>query len=92
VAAAARPLVANNIFAIQSGGCGNGRFDSNLVVSGKPCPADNQGPANLDALAHPTSVSSLVISQADPLVAPATDALGKSRIGKPDRGAYESPF
>jgi hypothetical protein len=37
-------------------------------------------------------VCTLVISLADPLVAPATDALGKSRIGKPDRGAYESPF
>ena len=33
-----------------------------------------------------------MISQADPMVAPPTDAMGKSRVGKPDRGAYESPF
>jgi hypothetical protein len=89
---AARPLVANNILAVQSGGCTGGRFDSNLVVSGKPCPGDSLGPANLDPLAHPTSTSGLVISQADPSVAPPTDALGKNRVGKPDRGAYESPF
>ena len=92
---AARPFVANNVFALQKAvnACGYGRFDSNLVVKGdKPCTGDTMGAANLDPLYHPTAASTLVISQADPTVAPPIDALGKNRVGKPDRGAYESPF
>jgi hypothetical protein len=92
---AARPLVANNVFGLQKSGngCAGGRFDSNLVMKGdKPCTGDTMGPGNLDPVFHPTTTSALVISQADPLVAPLTDALGKTRLGKPDRGAFESPF
>jgi hypothetical protein len=92
---AARPFVANNVFALQksTNSCAYGRFDSNLVVKGdKACPGDTMGAANLDPLYHPTVTSTLVISQADATVAPPTDAAGKSRVGKPDRGAYESPF
>jgi hypothetical protein len=92
---AARPFVANNVFALEksTNSCAYGRFDSNLVVKGdKPCSGDTMGAANLDPAYRPTSSSTLVISQADPAVAPPTDALGKNRIGKPDRGAYESPF
>jgi hypothetical protein len=92
---AARPFVANNVFALQKSqnSCAYGRFDSNLVVSGdKPCPGDSMGSANLDPTYHPTTASTLVISQADPTVAPPTDAVGKTRVGKPDRGAYESPY
>jgi hypothetical protein len=86
-----RPLVANNVmqnFAERN--CAFGRYDSNLVVHGRKCLADDaHGPANLDPTGAPTPASTLVIDDADTAFAPPTDFFGHARDGLPDRGAIE---
>jgi hypothetical protein len=88
---AQRPLVANNIMRkVNPGNCPRGRFVSNLVLQGTPCPGDAIGNPKLDAKSSvPTAESRLVIDRADPRYAPKTDLLGKARRGAPDRGAVE---
>lgn len=86
-----RPLVANNVLGhLNPGNCERGRFVSNLVLRGTPCPGDQVGNAKLDAgTASPGAASTLVVDRADPRYAPATDFYGRARNRRPDRGAIE---
>jgi hypothetical protein len=86
----ARPLVANNVFAVQARrSCALGRFSSNVAETGTACAGGAVGPAQLDSAGRPTSTSALVIDKADPRYAPARDFTGAMRRGRPDRGAFE---
>jgi hypothetical protein len=85
-----RPLVANNIIAVEGQWeCLRARFDSNLVLGGMGCAGDASGDAHLTDEGLPTPSSTLVIDQADPTVAPPRDFLDLPRVGSPDRGAFE---
>jgi hypothetical protein len=87
-----RPLLANNIFAIQGPSvCARARTSSNLILQGRPCSADDvlATSISLDALGRPTSRTSVVIDRADATHAPPTDFYGRGRKGIPDIGAIE---
>jgi hypothetical protein len=87
---AQRPVIANNIEAVNSSGyCApRARTTSrNLVVSGQPCPGDLTGNPALGPLYQPTSASVKVIGQADPRYAPPTDYVGHPHGVHPDIGA-----
>ena len=88
-----RPIVANNVVALlETPGrvCSvSQRFLDNVVLRGRSCsPADLVGPAGLDGGGHPRE-GSPVIDGANRHFAPATDATGHRRRGRPDIGAFE---
>jgi hypothetical protein len=91
---ARRPVVANNILGLlktPAHVC-NAMRDSvgNVVIRGSACsPSDQVGFAHLDRRGRPTAASWRVIDRGSAAHAPARDATGRRRHGRPDVGAYE---
>jgi len=91
-----RPVIANNVIARQDVpifACGLARVSlRNVISSGFACTTKNQiGPANLNALGHPTAASTLLINRASPRYAPRRDITGRLRGLWPDIGCFEYP-
>jgi hypothetical protein len=88
-----RPIVANNVIALLETPArvcnGSQRFISNVVVQGKTCwGSELIGSPNLDGRGRPRPAST-VIDGANRHYAPARDAIGRRRTGRPDIGAFE---
>lgn len=88
-----RPIVANNVIALLETPArvcnGSQRFISNVVIRGKTCSeSDRSGSPNLDGRGRPRKASA-VIDSANRHYAPARDATGRRRTGRPDIGAFE---
>jgi Right handed beta helix region len=91
-----RPVIANNVIARQDApnlACRLARVSvGNVITSGVACTAANQiGPANLNALGHPTAASTLLINHAVHRYAPLRDITGRLRGPRPDIGCFEYP-
>ena len=89
-----RPVIANNVirlFETPVHVCSASRaFVSNVIIHGYPCsPSDRVGGAALDSRGWPTARSRLLINRAHRGHAPARDARGRPRLGRPDIGAFE---
>jgi hypothetical protein len=88
-----RPIVANNVIALLETPArvcnGSQRFIYNVVVRGKTCSeSDLTGSPDLDGRGRPRRTSA-VIDGASRHYAPARDATGRARTGRPDIGAFE---
>jgi hypothetical protein len=88
-----RPIVANNVIALLETPArvcnGSQRFIHNIVVRGKTCSqSDRTGSPDLDGRGRPRRTST-VIDGANRHYAPALDATGRRRTGRPDIGAFE---
>jgi hypothetical protein len=88
-----RPIVANNVIALLETPArvcnGSQRFISNVVIQGKTCWGSQLiGSPNLDGRGRPRPAST-VIDGANRHYAPARDAIGRRRTGRPDIGAFE---
>jgi hypothetical protein len=88
-----RPIVANNVIALLDTPArvcnGSQRFIFNVVIQGKGCSESDQiGSPDLDGRGHPRRTSA-VIDGANAHYAPARDASGHRRSGRPDIGAFE---
>lgn len=97
LAAADRPLIANNVIAVyrrENRACRAARRSArNVILRGMRCsPSDRVGAAALDAAGRPTAASTLLIGRAHGRYAPARDLDGRPRRGPnapPDIGAFE---